>query len=77
MYLQYSNELRALLLMARRGQGSMEYIMMLSAVSIIIVIALAMILQLKGTAAHAFNGIGGENIAAQLSNELANLSNPG
>ena len=76
MEISYYNEISALFALAKgsRGQGSMEYIMMLSAVSIIIVVALAMIMQLKGTAIHAFNGTSGQNIAAQLSNELANLS---
>ena len=57
----------------RKGQGSLEYIMMLSAVSIIIVIALAMIMQLKGTALHSFGG-GNQSVGSQLANELANLS---
>ena len=71
-------ETKALVVLARsgalKGQGSLEYIMMLSAVSIIIVIALAMITQLKGTALHSFMGTGNQSIASQLSNELANLS---
>ena len=58
----------------RRAQGSLEYIMMISAVSIIIVIALAMMMQLKGTALHAFyNGSSG-SMANSLSSELANLT---
>jgi len=67
---------RVLLLSAgsRKGQGSLEYIMMLSAVSIIIVIALAMMMQLKGTAMHSF-GSGNQSIDSQLANELVNLSN--
>lgn len=67
---------RALLLPIglRKGQGSLEYIMMLSAVSIIIVIALAMIMQLKGTAMHSFGG-GNQSIGSELANELSNLSN--
>ena len=66
---------RALLLpiKSKKGQGSLEYIMMLSAVSIIIVIALAMIVQLKGTALHSFGG-GNQSVGSQLANELANLS---
>jgi hypothetical protein len=59
---------------ARKGQGSLEYIMMISAVSIIIVIALAMMTQLKGSALHAFyNGSGG-NLANSLTTELGNLT---
>lgn len=71
-------EMRFLLWSAksRKGQGSLEYIMMLSAVSIIIVIALAMIMQLKGTALHSFLGdSANQSVGSQLANELANLSN--
>ena len=58
-----------------KGQGSLEYIMMLSAVGIIIVVALAMVMQLKGTAMHAFFGnSSNQSIANQLSTEMANLS---
>ena len=48
-YIPYTNELRAFVALARaaKAQGSLEYIMMLSAVSIVIVIALAMVTQLK------------------------------
>lgn len=56
-----------------RCQGSLEYIMMLSAVSIIIVIAIALIMQLKGVALHPFIGSGG-NVTSLLSNEISNLS---
>ncbi len=72
----YLTEFSALLALARarRGQGSLEYIMMLSAVSIVIVIALAMVTQLKGTAVHAF-GSGNASIANQLSRELVDLAN--
>jgi hypothetical protein len=59
-----------------KGQGSLEYIMMLSAVGIIIVVALAMVMQLKGTAMHAFFGdSSNQSIANQLSTEMSNLSN--
>ncbi len=56
-----------------KGQGSLEYIMMLSAVSIIIVIAIALMMQLKGIALHPFAG-GAGNLTSVLSNEIANLS---
>jgi hypothetical protein len=57
-----------------RAQGSIEYIMMLSAVSIIIIVALAMMTQLKGAAVNSFfNGTGG-NVAQQLASELSNLT---
>ncbi|MEM0143031.1 MAG: hypothetical protein QXD11_01195 [Candidatus Micrarchaeaceae archaeon] len=58
-----------------KGQSSIEYIMMLSAVSIIIVIALAMMTQLKGTAIHNFYNSSNSSLAIQLNNELQNLSN--
>lgn len=71
-------ELRAMVcvLSCRRGQGSLEYIMMLSAVSIIVVIALAMMSQLKGAAMHGFLGSSNQSIVSQLSNELVNISRP-
>jgi hypothetical protein len=77
-YIPYTNEARAFIALARaaKAQGSLEYIMMLSAVSIVIVIALAMVTQLKGTAVHAFSGNGvNQSISAKLSDELANLTN--
>jgi hypothetical protein len=59
----------------RKGQGSIEYIMVLSAVSIIIVIALAMVMQLKGVAMHSFAGnSSNQSITSELSNELTNLT---
>jgi hypothetical protein len=72
----YRNEIGALLALGRsmRGQGSLEYIMMLSAVSIVIVIALAMVTQLKGAAVQAFSNGSNGSIATELSRELANLS---
>ncbi len=76
MQILYKNEIVALAAMARsmRGQGSLEYIMMLSAVSIVIVIALAMVMQLKGTAMHAFANGTNQSVVMQLSKELSNLS---
>jgi hypothetical protein len=76
MQIPYKDETAALLALARsmRGQGSLEYIMMLSAVSIVIVIALAMVTQLKGTAMHAFANGTNQSVVAQLSKELNNLS---
>jgi hypothetical protein len=72
----YINEIRALLLIGRaKGQGSIEYILMLSAVSIIIVVALAMMMQLKGTALHAFSNSSNRSISAELGKELTNLTN--
>lgn len=72
----YMTEMGALLLIAksRKGQGSLEYIMMLSAVGIVVVVALAMVMQLKGTALHAFTS-NGTSISSQLGSELHNLTN--
>ncbi len=74
-YMQCMTWGNALLALARRskGQGSLEYIMMLSAVSIVIVIALAMMTQLKTAAMQGFGG-GSNGIVSQLSGELANIS---
>lgn len=76
-YIPYTNEASALLALARakRAQGSLEYIMMLSAVSIVIVIALAMVTQLKGTALHAFMNSSNQSVSARLASELADLAN--
>ena len=71
----YTAEIKALLLCRAKGQGSLEYIMMLSAVGIIIVIALAMIMQLKGTALHAFVNSSNQSVSSQLAHELQNLTN--
>lgn len=59
---------------ARRCQGSIEYIMMLSAVSIIIVVTLTMMVQLKGSAMGSFFS-GNTSLATQLSSQMSNLSN--
>jgi hypothetical protein len=76
--LPFVPEARALACCRRlRGQGSLEYIMMLSAVSIVIVIALAMIAQLKGSAIHAFSNGTNQSITSELSRELANLTSSG
>jgi len=77
-YIPYTNEMGAFMALARaaKAQGSLEYIMMLSAVSIVIVIALAMVTQLKGTAVHAFSGNSvNQSISTKLASELTNLTN--
>ena len=76
--MQLPVEMQAILALARasRAQSSLEYIMMLSAVSIIIVIALAMMVQLKGTAVHAFFNSTNQSMGAQLANEISNLTAP-
>ena len=56
------------------AQGSIEYIMILSAVSIIIVVALAMMLQLKGTALHMFMNSSNQSVISELTKELGNLT---
>ncbi|MDE1851243.1 MAG: hypothetical protein KGH69_00955 [Candidatus Micrarchaeota archaeon] len=70
-------EAQALLLSARarKGQGSLEYIMMLSAASIVILIALAMVLRLKGSAISSV-AVNGTNmsIASVISDKLASLA---
>ena len=77
MGIEYLKLARTLFLVARarKGQGSMEYIMMLSAVSIVIVVALAMILQLKGVALHSFlNDSANQSVAGSLASELSNMT---
>ncbi len=76
MEIQYVSLVRAMLCVARskRGQSSIEYLMILSAVSIVIVIALAMITQLKGVALHGFmNGTNG-SVVSTLKSELQNIT---
>jgi hypothetical protein len=70
-------EAQAFVLLARkrRAQGSLEYIMMLSAASIVILIALAMIVKLKGSVVTGVSS-GGSNssISQAISSQLSNLS---
>lgn len=77
MQMPYLTEISAMLALGRaaRGQGSLEYIMMLSAVSVVIVIALAMVTQLKGVAVHAFTNGTNQSIVTQMSRQLSNLAN--
>jgi len=72
----YKTEFEAMLalLKAKKAQSSLEYIMMLSAVSIIIVIALAMMTQLKGSALHAFFGNSNQSVSSEIANQLTNMS---
>jgi hypothetical protein len=73
-------EVAALLSLAksRRAQGSLEYIMMVSAASIVIVLALAMVVKLKGTVPNGIvvNGTN-ESISQAISGELGNLARNG
>ncbi len=61
-------------LTGKRLQGSIEYIMILSAVTIIVVIALSMMTQLKGVILHSFYNTSNQSGAQLLSKELKNLS---
>lgn len=47
---------------AKKGQGSLEYVMMLSAASIVILIALAMVVKLKGSAISSVS-VNGTNMS--------------
>lgn len=70
-------EMRALMMLLRRrkGQGSLEYIMMLSAASIVILIALAMIAKLKGSVVTTVSVNGTNSSVSQaISNQLSGLS---
>ncbi len=70
-------EARAFVLLARgrRAQGSLEYIMMLSAASIVILIALAMIVKLKGSVVTNVNLNGTNSSVSQaISGQLSSLS---
>ena len=70
-------EMQAFMLLAkkRRAQGSLEYIMMLSAASIVILIALAMIVKLKGSVVSTVSVNGANSSVSQaISSQLANLS---
>ncbi len=70
-------EAQALFLLAKRSraQGSLEYIMMLSAASIVILIALAMIVKMKGAVAGSVSMNGtNTSISQAISNQLSALS---
>jgi len=70
-------EARAFLAVARsmKAQGSLEYIMMIAAASIVIVIALAMVVKLKGTIGSnvSVNGVN-TSVTDAISKELGTLS---
>ena len=71
-------EMRALLMLLRKrkGQGSLEYIMMLSAASIVILIALAMIVKLKGSVVTTVSvNRTNSSVSQAISNQLSGLSN--
>ena len=70
-------EARALFAVAksRKAQGSLEYIMMVAAASVVIVIALAMVVKLKGTVGGnvLVNGTS-TSVTQAISGELSKLS---
>jgi hypothetical protein len=58
-----------------KGQGSLEYIMMLAAASIVVVIALAMIVKIKGSVSSSVVVNGANMSTAQaISQQLSSLS---
>lgn len=70
-------EAKALFAIARskKAQGSLEYIMMVAAASVVIVIALAMVVKLKGTVATHIpvNGVN-MSVSNAISHELGTLT---
>lgn len=70
-------EATALLAIAgsKKGQSSLEYIMMISAASVVIVLALAMVVKLKGAVVSniAVNGTN-TSISQAISSELGSLA---
>ncbi len=70
-------EIKAMLCVAKstKGQGSLEYIMMLAAASIVIVMALAMIVKMKQAVITGIN-VNGSNISisSAISKELSSIA---
>jgi len=70
-------EIKAFLTLAKsaKGQGSLEYIMMLAAASIVIVLALAMIVKMKQAVitSVAVNGTN-TSISSAISHELSAIA---
>lgn len=70
-------EARALFAVARsmKGQGSLEYVMMLAAASLVIALALAMVVKLKGAAvSNVLVSGANSSISATISQELSSLA---
>lgn len=63
---------------SKRAQGSLEYIMMVAAASVVIVLALAMVVKLKGSVAGTVI-VNGTNmsISQAISRELGSLASNG
>lgn len=58
-----------------RGQGSLEYIMMVAAASVVIVIALAMVIKLKSSVGSTVSVNGNSmGVSQAIGSELGNLS---
>jgi hypothetical protein len=73
-------EAAALLSLAKSGraQGSLEYIMMVAAASIVIVLALAMVVKLKGSVPNGITVNGtNQSISQAISGELGSLARNG
>ncbi len=70
-------EAQAFLMLAksRKGQGSLEYIMMLAAASIVILIALGMIVKMKGAVVGSVS-MNGTNMSVSqaITNQMSGLS---
>jgi hypothetical protein len=70
-------EIKAMFCVAKsaKGQGSLEYIMMLAAASIVIVMALAMIVKMKQAVITGIN-VNGSNvsISSVISKELSSIA---
>jgi hypothetical protein len=60
---------------SRKGQGSLEYIMMLAAASIVILIALGMIVKMKGAVVGSVS-MNGTNMSVSqaITNQMSGLS---
>ncbi len=60
---------------SKRAQGSLEYIMMIAAASVVIVIALAMVIKLKSSVGATVTVNGNSmGVSQAISTELGNLS---
>lgn len=73
----FLTEASALIAVAKsmKGQGSLEYIMMLAAASLVIAVALAMVVKLKGTAvANVIVNGNSTSISDAISHQLSNLA---
>lgn len=75
--MNFGAEVQAMLALVKsmKGQGSLEYIMMLAAASLVIAVALAMVVKLKGAAmANVIVNGSSTSITDALSNQLSALA---